>query len=179
MYYFLPVKLCALFVWEILPRLQYLMPSADTPGGGANGAPVVPVVPAPVVATVPVVSPGVATVPVVPVALLSGLVFDGTSVADETSMRAQRDARASVRDTTVRSPRATAVFLSIHIFIFDGACVAAETPVVATPVAASPAATPSVVPVSTPGSNAVFLSGLVLDGISHGQKASQKNLNRI
>ena len=149
------------------------MPSADTPGGGANGAPVVPVVPAPVVAAVPVVSPGVATVPVVPVALLSGLVFDGTSVADETSMRAQRDARASMRDTTMRAPRATAILFSIHIFIFDGACVAAETPVATTPVAAtpvavSPAVTPSVVPVSVPGSNAVFLSGLVLGGISQG-----------
>ena len=148
------------------------MPSADIPGGGANGAPVVPVVPAPVVAAVPVVSPGVATVPVVPVALLSGLVFDGTSVADGTSMRAHRDTRASMRDTTMRAPRATAILFSIHIFIFDGACVAAETPV-----AASPAVTPSVVPVSAPGSNAVFLSGLVLGGVSQAQKASQKNLN--
>ena len=58
MYYFLPVKLCALFVCEILPRLQYLMPSADIPGGGANGAPVVPVVPAPVVAAVDHAVPG-------------------------------------------------------------------------------------------------------------------------
>ena len=153
------------------------MPSADTPGGGANGAPVVPVVPAPVVAAVPVVSPGVTTVPVVPVALLSGLVFDGTSAADETSMRAHRDTRASVRDTTMRAPRATAVLLSIHIFFVNGACVTAKTPVTATPVAASPAVTPSVVPVSVPGSNAVFLSGLVFGGISQGQKASQKNLN--
>jgi hypothetical protein len=101
-----------------------------------------------------------------------------TAVTNVSAPRANAAKRASVR-----APRATAVLFSDQIFL-DGTSVTAETKratvIPASPVVVSPAASPSIVPVSvpvaSPGSNAVFFGSLVLSGESQAQKASQKDL---